>query len=544
MYRMLIVDDEKIIVDGLFEMLLEQEGDRLSLYKASSAREALAIMGDRKIDILMSDIKMPKMTGLELGDIVRQSWPECQIIYLTGFDDFHFIHHAVKNGAQNYVLKSEGDDQILISVRQAIDELEARTEMNSLLIKANDIRRQQIAHHRSMYFTDLLEDQLPENEMTESAFGTLGLTIDASKQIRLVIGRLDTDGNAIRIKDKDILFAALASVCDRFLSPFIRFDQVVYSRELFVMLIQPAEEEANMSEERIRSFVEGTFETISQTADKSTGYTFSFAIGAKAMQLNEVPIQFAKLRGLLSHFYGEKQIIVHERNMSFLIEGILQSDSRGQVELYLKKASMLDTYLETGRKNEVLQVLAELRALTCQLTNGDRFLEMYYATVLRFMTVVNNYGLRRFTSIQEQIDRLLNPTSFGSFEDAIKALERLAITLGDYYTANSLKKRGDAVETVKSYIDGNLAEDLSLPRLAEIVHLNPDYMARLFKQSEKCTLTEYIGMLRIQKAKERLSEPHVLVQDIAKELGFSTAGYFSRFFKKETGMTPQEYRIP
>ncbi|MFD0671109.1 helix-turn-helix domain-containing protein [Cohnella sp. GCM10027633] len=541
MYRMLIVDDEKLIVDGLFEMLLEQEGDRLSLYKASSAREALAVLGDRKIDILMSDIKMPKMTGLELGDIVRQSWPECRIIYLTGFDDFHYIHHAVKNGAQNFVLKSEGDDQILSSVRQAIDDLEARTEMNSLLIKANDIRRQQIAHHRSMYFTDLLEDQLPENEMTESAFGTLGLTIDASKRIWLVIGRLDTDGNAIRIKDKDILFAALASVCGRFLSPFIRFDHVVYSRELFVIFFQPAEE-ANMSDDRIRSFVEGSFETISQTADKSTGYTFSFAIGAKAMRLNEVPIQFAKLHGLLSHFYGEKQIIVKERNMSFLMEGILQADSRGQVELYLKKASLLDTYLETGRRNEVQQVLSELRALALQPANRDRFLEMHYATVLRFMTVVNNYGLRRFSSIQEQIDRLLQPAINGSIEDAIKALERLAVTLGDYYTANALKMRGDAIETVKSYIDGNLSEDLSLPRLAELVHLNPDYMARLFKQSEKCTLTEYIGMLRIQKAKERLSDQHVLVQDIAKELGFSTAGYFSRFFKKETGMTPQEYR--
>ncbi|WP_090113865.1 helix-turn-helix domain-containing protein [Cohnella sp. OV330] len=538
---MLIVDDEKLIVDGLFEMLVEQEGDRLSLYKASSAREALDVMGDRKIDILMSDIKMPKMTGLELGDIVRQSWPECRIIYLTGFDDFHYIHHAVKNGAQNFVLKSEGDDQILTSVRQAIDYLEARTEMNSLLIKANDIRRQQIAHHRSMYFTDLLEGQLPENEMTESAFGTLGLTIDASKQIWLVIGRLDPDGNAIRIKDKDILFAALASVCGRFLSPVIRFDHVVYTRELLVIFLQPAEE-ARMSDERIRSFVEGAFETISQTADKSTGHTFSFAIGAKALPLNEVPIQFAKLHGLLSHFYGEKKIIVNERNMASLMEGILQSDSRGQVELYLKKASLLDTYLETGRRNEVQQVLSELRALAFQPAHGDRFLEMHYATVLRFMTVVNNYGLRRFSAIQEQIDRLLQPASYGSIEDSIKALERLAVTLDDYYTANALKMRGDAVETVKSYIDGNLSEDLSLPRLAEIVHLNPDYMARLFKQSEKCTLTEYIGMLRIQKAKERLSQPHVLVQDIAKELGFSTAGYFSRFFKKETGMTPQEYR--
>lgn len=78
---MLIVDDEKLLLDGLNELFLENEGLRLELYKASTALEALMVMSEKRIDILLTDIKMPKMSGLELGDQVRQSWPECKVIF-------------------------------------------------------------------------------------------------------------------------------------------------------------------------------------------------------------------------------------------------------------------------------------------------------------------------------------------------------------------------------------------------------------------------------------------------------------------------------
>ncbi|MDN4602171.1 response regulator [Paenibacillus sp. F6_3S_P_1C] len=88
MYRMLIVDDEQLLLNGLYELFLEAEGHRLELYKASTALEALRVMSEKRIDILLSDIKMPKMSGLELGDQVKQQWPECKLIFLTGFDQF------------------------------------------------------------------------------------------------------------------------------------------------------------------------------------------------------------------------------------------------------------------------------------------------------------------------------------------------------------------------------------------------------------------------------------------------------------------------
>ncbi|WP_217591989.1 response regulator [Cohnella sp. GbtcB17] len=541
MYRMLIVDDEKLIVDGLYELLLEYEGDRLNLLKASSAREALEVLADRKVDILMTDIRMPKMSGLELGDVVRKSWPDCRLIYLSGYDDFDFIHHAVKSGAQSYLLKSEGDERILETVRQTISELDKRTEIQSLLKQANDLRRQHIAHHRSLYLSDLLMGLLPEEELTEIVSETLGLAIDVSKPIRLASIRLDADSSTIRMRDKDILFAAVLSVCGQYLAPLVRFESVVMNREVIVLLYQPIDE-MYVSEERLLAFIEGVFETTSATALKSTGHTFSFAIGDKASSLRDAAVQYAKLNMLFTQVYGEKQIIIRERNFPHTISTPMQSDAGAKVEVYLKKVSLLDMYLETGRIQEVMQVLQEFRILIAQAHAEERYQELYYATAIRYLTVVNKYGLNRVAMIQEQMNRLMEPSGFNTRDEAIHAMERLAILLGDYYSSNSLKMREDVVEKLKAFIESHLSEDLSLTRLAEVVHFNPDYMSKLFKQSEQCTITEYISMLKIRQAKVWLADPDILVQQIAKDLNFTTASYFSRYFKKETGMTPQEFR--
>ena len=166
MYTMLIVDDERLLLDGLFQLFSEQQELQLSLHKASSGIEALKIIEDRKIDILLTDIKMPKMSGLELGGHASRIWPGCEIIYLTGFNEFEYVHHAIKNGALNYILKTEGDDHIVATVRQAVRELEEKQQAASLLEEAEELRKRQILHYRSQYLTDYIEGIISPEEIT------------------------------------------------------------------------------------------------------------------------------------------------------------------------------------------------------------------------------------------------------------------------------------------------------------------------------------------------------------------------------------------
>ncbi|WP_169088483.1 response regulator [Paenibacillus sp. PL91] len=541
MYRMLIVDDEKLLLDGLHELFQENEGHRLELYKASSGLEALRAMSEKRIDILLSDIKMPKMSGLELGDRVKQSWPECRLIFLTGFDEFDYVHHAIKNGAENYILKSEGDEAIVEAVRKTIAELEEQQKMDMLIKQAREIQRQQAGHHRALFLSDLLEGLQPKEELTSQTLEGLGIRLAIDRPLIMAVARMDLATTALRLPDKELLFTALHSICVRFLSSYVDYADVIYNREYYVLFIQ-ARENGFQTQDRLITFLQGSIETIQQTAEKSTGHTFSFALTDKFTEWDDTSKQFTILKAFLSRYYDAKQIIITDKNLPFMAKQD-EEEVRGFIEVFHKRANALETYIESGRKDEVQSILSELRSYAeWEAIDEMRYMEMYCAVALRLLTATNKFGLDRDSSTAPHIAKLLQPATFHSRKESIATLEHIVNLFDHYHAAQSSKMRGDVLGKIIYYIETHLDGDLSVTKLAEQVYLNPDYLSRMFKQSKGITISEYIAALKVQKAKEMLSEPQRLVQDIAKALGFTSAGYFSRFFKKETGQTPQEFR--
>lgn len=136
MYKLLIVDDEPLLVEGLAEIVAGFEKHDLEIYKAYSTSEALAIMNQSSMDIVLSDICMPNMSGLDLMEKIGENWPRCKVIFLTGYDNFEYIHTAMRKGAVDYLLKSEDIDTIKATLYKAIAGLEEENEKVLLLKKA------------------------------------------------------------------------------------------------------------------------------------------------------------------------------------------------------------------------------------------------------------------------------------------------------------------------------------------------------------------------------------------------------------------------
>ncbi|UUZ80342.1 response regulator [Paenibacillus sp. P26] len=137
MIRLLIVDDEEIITEGLFEVL-KQLNLGLDLYKAYSGEEALDLMNRTRVDIVLSDIRMPGMDGLELMNNIRSRWPHCKIVFLTGYNDFDYVYQAIQTPGVSYLLKSEGYDKIIKTVTGAITELENSLKFHDLVKQSRE----------------------------------------------------------------------------------------------------------------------------------------------------------------------------------------------------------------------------------------------------------------------------------------------------------------------------------------------------------------------------------------------------------------------
>lgn len=107
MYRVLIIDNEPVIVNGIYNLFLDLDHVELGVLKAYSASEALALLAKHTVDIVFADIQMPGMNGLELQQAIMKSWPRCKVVFLTGYNEFSYVQTAMRNGGFDYVLKTE-----------------------------------------------------------------------------------------------------------------------------------------------------------------------------------------------------------------------------------------------------------------------------------------------------------------------------------------------------------------------------------------------------------------------------------------------------
>ena len=137
-YHLLIVDDEPMILAGLAGMVRKRFEGKFLVYQADCAEEALKIFRDLRIDLLMTDIRMPGMNGLDMAKVVAKEWPDCLTVFLTGHSEFDYARRAVEGRTFAYVLKLDGDNAICDVISRAYDRLECEYDEKSRRLRMTE----------------------------------------------------------------------------------------------------------------------------------------------------------------------------------------------------------------------------------------------------------------------------------------------------------------------------------------------------------------------------------------------------------------------
>lgn len=120
MFRLLIVDDEELIVNGLYDIFSNLVDLDLDIYKAYSGEEAIDWLNRTRIDIVLSDIRMPEIDGMQLLGEIKQNWPQYKVIFLTGYNEFEYIYEAIQYSNSSYILKNEDPEKVISAVKKSI----------------------------------------------------------------------------------------------------------------------------------------------------------------------------------------------------------------------------------------------------------------------------------------------------------------------------------------------------------------------------------------------------------------------------------------
>ncbi|MDR9854845.1 response regulator [Paenibacillus sp. VCA1] len=443
MYRLLIVDDEPVIVNGLIQLFQENTEFELDVCKAYSAAEALKTAKKMKLDILVSDIRMPQKSGLQLVDEIVYYWPHCRIIFLTGYSEFDYVQEALRKRADNYILKTEGIEPIFRAVKDACLKLD---EDNRRRIQEEKAKMHfQIAAPvlRNELVGRILRGETASDLLSEARYEELNFRINATDPAFFVMGTVDGPEDANRKK----AIVSVQRAFGNYLPESIACEPSVLEEGILVWLLQPREE------------LLARFLPPEPEGSCWRGFT-------------------AYMKGILELVQNECESLLGA-SVSFGISGELGESWTTILNQYETLLGVLKSRASLGQNMIVIDI-----------ENANRH--------------------------QEVLD---DP-------EQMKQEDMKSWVIGQ----------------IQSYVQNHLAGDVSLTAIAEKVHFNPSYLSRYYKQMTGQNLLDYIQSKKLEAAVHLMMHTNLKLNEIAARVGFDSQSYFTTFFKKKTGISPQEYR--
>ncbi|MFS0869314.1 response regulator transcription factor [Paenibacillus xylanilyticus] len=548
MQRMLIVDDEPVILDGLYAFFQKANFQDLEIIKAYSAFEAIEWLNSVKIDIVLSDICMPGMDGMELIEKIMDRWPRCKVLLLTGHNEFDYAHQAIRNPCVvDYLLKTEGMSHIRTAVERALVRI---SEENDFRYQ-NAWFRSKLPRALPQLQRQLLLDLIKRTERNDAAslqeeLDAVQLPFRSVEPVIPVIIRVEDWNNYQSQADRSLIRYAVANVAEELLQDKAIVKAIDLDYQVIACLVQPLMEQSHfqvkMQEhwDQTLRFVYGTLESVQQSCADCLNLSVSIMVSEQAVEWMELHQAIAQLR--ISIYEGpglgmEKLLRVNVQPELNDVPNLLNQQAVASLHL-----DQVRQQIAAGDREWIgsFQKWTEISKEGLQ----DPFFRMkvYTGAANTLIEVLHELGLYESALEEIALSRMLHFDIHTPWSELVvfyqSALEWIISKRSD----TRMNDQSQILIAIHQYIKHHLEDDLSLTRIAQEVSLNPSYLSRWYKRITGKGISEYIHDRRIERSKELLLGSTCKMHEISAKVGFSDQHYFYRFFKKAIGCTPQEYR--
>ncbi|MCQ6562792.1 response regulator [Paenibacillus mendelii] len=551
MYRILIVDDEPIIVNSLYQLLQESSHLEVEVYRAFNVYEALDCLKQIRMDIVITDIRMPGMSGIELHQQIIQSWPRCRVIFLTGYNDFDYARQAIRSGGVvDYVLKNEDDHIILAAVEKAITELDQVEDGADYMHQAKKKLQLAIPAMQKNTLFDLMREQSLTPKERVKRFIEAEIPLLPDKGVLLVTGRMDGWKEGANDVDRTLLIYACQNIAEEYLAPSVVSVSVVYESTKLVWFMQPKElldegqdeEQENRAWQHMKTRVYGIMEAVQQSCRQLMKISISLVMGRESIEWNHIGAQFHYLKALLGHGANSgHELLIQDTDRFGLHSEQGHHHDLHKSQQINKQLELLEQYMSSGQRDAYLKLYNDI--MNPDELPGYKFqLELFYAASLHLISYAIRMGLFHELFLKMDLGKTTQYDVHESWLDASAYLARVADYLLAQYEPVPEEQSDRLIHTIHHYIQDHLDGDLSLTMLSTVVHHSPTYLSRLYKRVTGSMLSDYITEERMKRAKKQLTETSMKIQEIASLVGYEAAPQFNRIFKKMFKMTPQAYR--
>lgn len=532
MLKIFLVEDEKIVREGIKNGIAWELNGFEFVGEASDGELAYPLILQARPDILLTDIRMPFMDGLELAEMVKHEIPEIRIMFFSGYDDFEYAKRAIKIGASDYLLKPVSSNQLLEALERMSDSIKKERREN--LYKQEFYKQQD---ERKMIERDRLFDVIVSGTMSLTDLITKGREFHVALsaptyniilfQVRVLKNQEQHSDelNAFDIKVKERL---------KDQPNIIEFNRL---SEGYAFLITGTCEK--VLSENVRKCTKILLEIV----NSFTTLEYFAAVGMPVFR----PSELKKCFITASKAYASRYIM--EYNQIITEDTPIQLHKKEKFSLRSMDVSkwnkdMVNNFLKNGSTVDANYFIEKYLSWCGENFESLMFRQYilmdFYLVVMNFVTQL---GMESEQAIAEFGDAQEIQTCTVSEQAAIKYTENLLRKAIELRNTFSQKKYRLVLEKAKDYIEKHYQDDdISLNVVAASVNISPNHFSTIFSQELGITFIEYLTMVRMDAAKGFLLSSEKRSSEIAYLVGYKDPHYFSYLFKKTQGITPKMFR--
>lgn len=529
MYKVFLVDDEIVVREGIRDNVSWGATDFTFVGEASDGEMALPLIQEIKPDIVLTDIKMPFMDGLQLSRIIKKSMPWIKIIILSGHDEFNFAKEAISVGVAEYLLKPINSSELVKSLNKVAAQIEHEKEERIRIDRLKDQLKDNSELLKEKFLNELSMGLVSSGEAIEKC-GQFNMSIISRYyMVELIESEIKDSKDAEAVHSEYLkLESIMAGIVDG--NP----DIIRFKRNMEETVLVFKGESVSALEENAYAFAQ----SIKYEVERNTGTLLTIGIGSARERIQGIAESFGEAEKAKNYKY------VFGKNKIIGIRDIKTEAAPGAEIIKLDKINVGD-FLRYGRKSNIQEFLSDYTRCLSE-PNLKSLIYTYYAFMDIVMTAsrfVNEIG----GSIEELAPEVLHLDSVLMNMEYVGNLKELAgqilVKVLDYRDSKIDSKYGSTISKAKEYIGRNFSDpEISLHSVASFVNISPSHFSTIFSQETGTTFIEHLTQVRIKKAMELLKTTRKKSSEIAYGIGYNDPHYFSYLFKKITGHTPKEYR--
>ena len=542
MLKTFLVEDEVIVRETIKRMIpWEQYGFELA-GEAADGEMALPLILKCRPDLLITDIKMPFMDGLTLCKLVKKELPDIKIVILSGYDDFNYAKQAINIGVEDYLLKPITKNALI----ERLSEIRSRYEHEKTQKEYYEkFQREMQAYEKNSsrdFFEALVRGSMDMMEVYKKA-EKLGVDIVAEAYNILIFTMNSEEDFSGQKEGYSEWEAESLEMLEEFFSGHpsaMLFRSNIFS---YGVLLKGQKESIKEITKECVGKIQGILKR------KESKREWFLAVGQPVERLSQIKKSYHTASRAFSQRYLYVENILYYDEMEMMEHRSGQADTNDNA--YLKKVdvnalnpAILQKFLSNGIQEETENFVKDYFYAIGQEPMESLVFRNYVILNVRFSVITFLKGLGCDTEgMEPENTEEILAESGKNIESAIAYAEKMvsqAITIRDQ---NSGNKNRSILKTAVDFIESHyMEEEISLNTVANVANVSANHFSALFSQNMGQTFIEYLTSLRMNKAKELLRCTGMRSSEIAGEIGYKDAHYFSYLFKKTQGMTPSDYR--